>query len=378
MFMKMVRVLVFGLIVMSTALQAQESSESDQTTSAGVLDLAALDDMTGLLEKLRDRRVVLVGETHDRYDHHLAQLEVIKGMYAQNPDMAIGLEFFQQPFQAVLDRFIAGEIDEQGLVRESEYFERWRYDYRLYRPIFQFAREKGIPLIALNLEAELTGKVSKGGIESLGEVDRSRIPQQIDRSDDAYKARLNEIFQHHAHPEKRNFDHFYEVQLLWDEGMAECAARWLNAHPGSRMVVLAGAGHIIYGSGIPNRLKRRIDGDLALVLPLGEAGVDPTMGDYMLVTRKQTLPRSGLLGVYLDTEESPVRISGFSDGSGAEAAGVQEDDRLLSVAGQPVASYADIRFVLMEHSPGERVQVEIQRDNFFTGTMTHSLEVELH
>ncbi len=80
------------------------------------------------------------------------------------------------------------------------------------------------------------------------------------------------------------------------------------------MVVLAGAGHIIYGSGIPNRLKRRIDGDLALVLPLGEAGVDPTMGDYMLVTRKQTLPRSGLLGVYLDTEESPVRISGFSDG----------------------------------------------------------------
>ncbi|KRT54882.1 putative iron-regulated protein [endosymbiont of Ridgeia piscesae] len=378
MFMKMVRVLVFGLIVMSTALQAQESSESDQTTSAGVLDLAALDDMTGLLEKLRDRRVVLVGETHDRYDHHLAQLAVIKGMYAQNPDMAIGLEFFQQPFQAVLDRFIAGEIDEQGLVRESEYFERWRYDYRLYRPIFQFAREKGIPLIALNLEAELTGKVSKDGIEGLSEVDRSRIPQQIDRSDDAYKARLNEIFQHHPHPEKRNFDHFYEVQLLWDEGMAECAARWLNAHPGSRMVVLAGAGHIIYGSGIPNRLKRRIDGDLALVLPLGEAGVDPTMGDYMLVTRKQTLPRSGLLGVYLDTEKSPVRISGFSDGSGAEAAGVQEDDRLLSVAGQPVASYADIRFVLMEHSPGERVQVEIQRDNFFTGTMTHSLEVELH
>ncbi len=146
MFMKMVRVLVFGLIVMSTALQAQESSESDQTTSAGVLDLAALDDMTGLLEKLRDRRVVLVGETHDRYDHHLAQLEVIKGMYAQNPGYGDRPGVFPSSrSRRVLDRFIAGEIDEQGLVRESEYFERWRYDYRLYRPIFQFAREQGHP-----------------------------------------------------------------------------------------------------------------------------------------------------------------------------------------------------------------------------------------
>ncbi|MEW8211809.1 MAG: ChaN family lipoprotein, partial [Candidatus Thiodiazotropha taylori] len=120
-------------------------SLAEEKTQDSVVDMSALIDVSGLIEKVSDKRVVYVGETHDQYQHHLNQLAIIKGLHAKHPDLAIGLEFFFQPYQNVLDQYIAGEIDEADLLRGTDYFNRWRFDYRLYRPIFSFAREHGIP-----------------------------------------------------------------------------------------------------------------------------------------------------------------------------------------------------------------------------------------
>ena len=47
---------------------------------------------------------------------------------------------------AVDPSFTVG-IEEEYLLRETEYFERWRFDYRLYRPIFRFARQQELWLV---------------------------------------------------------------------------------------------------------------------------------------------------------------------------------------------------------------------------------------
>ena len=52
-----------------------------------------------LVAQLATNRVVFVGEIHDRYDHHLNQLEIIKRLHELDPNLAIGVEYFQQPFQ---------------------------------------------------------------------------------------------------------------------------------------------------------------------------------------------------------------------------------------------------------------------------------------
>ena len=359
---------------------AESGADRLPETHTAVVDLSALAGMDTLITKLAQKRVVFVGESHDRYEDHLNQLTIIAGLHVHDKDLAIGMEFFQQPFQGHLDAYIAGEITELEMLRRTDYFERWRFDYKLYRPILRFAREHGIPLIALNLEREITSKVGDGGIESLSEEERSRIPAEMDRDDDAYRARLKSAFSHHPDAKERSFENFLSVQLLWDEGMAERAARYLVEHPEKSMVILAGSGHLEYGQGIPNRLSRRVPAESAILLSGLHRELDPEAADYLLFPRRVELPGSGLLGVFLDTESEGegIGVNGFSPDSGAEAAGLEKDDRIVKVGEEPIRSYSDIRIALMDSRPGQKVALEVRRARLVGEDQRLTFEVELH
>jgi uncharacterized iron-regulated protein len=356
----------------------ETASEALADTRTAVIDLGALKDIPGLVDRLAGKRVVFVGETHDRYEDHLNQLAIIKGLHGLGRDLAIGMEFFQQPFQPVLDDYVAGRISEQDMLRRTEYFERWRFDYRLYSPILRFAREQGIPLIALNIEREITEKVGQGGIAALSDDERARVPAEIDRDDPEYRKRLLAVFEHHPKSESGEFEHFLDVQLLWDEGMAERAARYLAEHPDKTLVVLAGTGHLEYGQGIPQRLLRRAPVESAVVLSGATRELEAGIADFLLYPQRVELPPAGLLGVLLDTG-SPgegVGVKGFAPGSGAKEAGVEEGDRIVTVASEPVASYSDVRIALIGGRPGEKVSVQVLRKRLL-GKERLTFEVEL-
>jgi uncharacterized iron-regulated protein len=51
-------------------------------------------------------------------------------------------------------------------------------------------------------------------------------------------------------------DRIYTVQVIWDETMADTAAKWLAANPDARVVIIAGNGHC-HDTAIVGRLKRR-------------------------------------------------------------------------------------------------------------------------
>ncbi|AFL73851.1 ChaN family lipoprotein [Thiocystis violascens] len=349
-------------------------------TESRVLDLSSLTNMEALLDRLTDRRVIFVGESHDRYEDHLNQLAVIQGLHARGRRLAIGMEFFQQPFQADLDAYIAGTIPEAEFLRRTQYFDRWRYDYRLYRPILQFAREQRIPVIALNLASELTAKVGDVGIAGLTEEERARIPTEIDRDDPAYRQRVESVFKLHPAEQQRDLEHFLEVQLLWDEGMAERAARVLADDSECTLIVLAGSGHLEYGQGIPQRLLRRQPVPSAILLNGANRSPDPGAADFFLYPQPVELPSGGLLGVMLDNETSGngVLVKGFGDESGAKIAGLAEGDRIVRVGGAPIANYADIRIALVDSQPGQTLPVEIERKRLIGGDERLTFLVELH
>jgi uncharacterized iron-regulated protein len=379
-----------GLAIAAEAKPTMPPTAADDGTAVAVVDVAAtetavldvgkLEDLNGLVDALMDRRVIFVGESHDRYEDHLNQLAIIRGLHERGKDLAVGMEFFQQPFQEVLDAYIAGTLSEDDLLRRSEYFQRWRFDYRLYRPILRYARAQGLPLIALNIPAEITDKVGDGGIGSLSESEATRIPAQLTRDDPDYVARLRAVFEMHPKSEDAVFDHFLEVQLLWDEGMAERAAEYLERHPDKTLVVLAGAGHVEYGRGIPRRVTRRLDVPAATIVNGRHRPFDPALADFLLYPRSVDLPKTGLLGVMLDVESDGegIGIQGFAENSGAAAAGVKPGDRIVKIGDEAIDAYADVRIALMDSRPGETLPVEVLRKPFVGSAKRLRFDVELH
>jgi uncharacterized iron-regulated protein len=349
----------------STSVAAPPSAPPDLEAIARskVLDLSSLSEMDALIEGLSDQRVVFIGESHDRYEDHLSQLLIIRGLHQQGQPLAIGMEFFQQPFQAQLDAYVAGQLSEEELLRQTEYFERWRFDYRLYRPILRYAREHGVPLIALNVPREITDQVGDAGIDSLTPEQRAQIPAEIDRDAPGYRETLQAVYAMHPKTDEASFERFLDVQLLWDEGMAERAAQWLQANPQSRLVVLAGAGHVEFGRGIPSRLQRRLQLPMAIVMSGQQRPLDPQMADFLIYPSPVELPQPGLMGVMLDTdsEGQGIGVQGFAQKSGAREAGVKEGDRIIGIGETEIDSYADIRIALLDRLPGDQLPIAVLR-----------------
>ncbi|MCP4043921.1 MAG: PDZ domain-containing protein [Gammaproteobacteria bacterium] len=342
-----------------------------------VLELSAIQSLHEILPKLTAKRVVYVGETHDRLDHHQNQLEIIRGFHQRNPDMAIGMESFQQPFQAHLDDYVEGRIDDKSLLRRTEYYDRWRFDYRLYQPILKYARDNRIPVVALNIAREITKKVGDGGFGALTEEERAQVPQEIDRSDTEYIERLRKVYAFHARENVTQFDRFLDVQLLWDEGMAERVARYLKEHLERKMVVLAGSGHLSFGAGIPKRVTRRLDIDTAIVLSLQKQEVEPDMADFLLLTKERHLSPAGRLGVFIETGPDGVKAGSFAAGSAGLAAGMEEGDQFLSLNGERVKNFGDIKIALWDKQPGEKVTVRVRRGHWWSGDREIEFKVTL-
>ena len=87
------------------------------------------------------------------------------------------MELFQVPFQEPLDQWSAGEIDETVLRRDTEYDQRWGFDFSMYRPILEYARNRGIEVVALNAPKELAFAVAKDGIDALAPELASDLPE---------------------------------------------------------------------------------------------------------------------------------------------------------------------------------------------------------
>lgn len=331
-----------------------------------VVETAQTSTLEDLMARLRQQRLVLVGETHLSAADHQLQLEILKGMAAQNTPLVLGVEWFQRPFQSVLDDYIAGRIDEATLLRRSEYFKRWAYDYRLYRPIMQFAREHGIPVLALNASRELTDAVREKGLEQLPQAQREQLPKSYDFDDQEYTEQLRQVFALHEHPDEddeKAFHRFVEVQLTWDETMAKTVADYLRDNPDSRMLVLAGKGHT-QPSAIPARVHRRL-GLAGISVGSMQLGSPFRQPDFLVLQAERDLPPRGVIGVALDERKDGLYVTAFSPGSLAGESGVKVGDRLLAVDGSPIGDFIDVKLTMLDRKPDDKLRLSLQRDGLF-------------
>ena len=325
-----------------------------------------------IIDNVSDKPIIFVGERHSYYEDHKVELAVITGLFKKGKKFAIGMEMFQRPFQKAIDDYISGAINEKDFLKKTEYFKRWNIDFNLYREIIEFAKAKGIPIIALNLKAELMKKTEQSGLDGLSEEERKEVPQDMDMSDDSYRQRLKEIFE--THPSGSSFDYFYQSQILWDETMAHSIAEFLKERPDYQMVVLAGGQHIMYESGIPQRVNRLTGKKYATLI---NGALDDNIGDYVLFPDSIKPPFSAKLGVILQKKDERVVIEDMSADSIALKAGIKEGDVVTEVDAWKIDTIEDVKIALYDKNPGDTVKVKIIRKRFLLGDKELEFDISL-
>jgi uncharacterized iron-regulated protein len=226
------------------------------------VEFASPAQQAALLQDLATVQVVYLGETHDQPADQAAQLDLIQQLSHRMPQLAIGMEMFQRPYQTALNQYLAGEISETELRDRTEFDRRWGYEWEHYAPILRFAQAQQIPVVALNAPTEATRHIAQFGLTDL-EADWSQWipdPTDLELGPPAYQDHLQAIYEqiHQGTSYSMSAENFFLAQIIWDETMALAIADYLQAHPDTQMLVLTGQGHITYGHGIPRRVARRL------------------------------------------------------------------------------------------------------------------------
>ncbi|MFN3531859.1 MAG: ChaN family lipoprotein [Candidatus Brocadia sp.] len=324
-------------------------------------------------------RVLYVGETHANKAAHQVQLKVLNACYEKfGSNIAIGMEMFTRQYQPFLDQWIAGEIDEQKFLEETQWDKEWGYDYTLYKEILDFAREKKIPVIALNAPREVVKMVSKKGLKGLSDEEKRQLPE-IDTTDFFHRVYLERAVREHMVDRSADLEKYNDVQCLWEEYMAQTIANYLSSWEGKdkKFLTFAGNGHIIYDFGIPKRVFRRTFLPYYTIYPAEFHGTKPVAEQDLFLSEIPlepadfvwVIPPSGIqekrvyLGIQIQrTSDNKLVIQEISPGSPAEKAGFLVGDIILSIDGKIVKSVMELVHYLQTKQFGETCTVDFERD----------------
>jgi len=336
---------------------------------------------------------ILLGEEHPNPCDHLAQAAVIRRLAASGIFPAIGLEMVPADLQGVLDRFNAGALPLAELPQALEWKAVWGFDFELYAPIFQAARDYRLPLFALNAPKGLAKKVGRQGLDALSPTERASLPGAVLPPAAAQVEELRELFAQHsamrkpegaapvtsaapaasassngvpaapassplppakdAAPPHDPFERFLTVQSLWDTQMA---ARALYAHAltGRPVVVIAGAGHVAGGWGVARRLSVYDPAARVVALVPWRGGESPDPDDAAFFYACPAIQKSRL-GMTLSHDQpapgqppTPLLVTAVAPGSAAERAGLLAGDAVTAAGNHPATELAVLHQAAME------------------------------
>ena len=241
-------------------------------------------DLETMIGELQDAPVVFVGERHDASSHHALQLDILKALKAAGKKLAIGMEMFERTSQPALDAWSDGKMPESAF--RKVYERSWRnIPWGMYRDIMLFARDNGIPVVALNAPRKIVQAVAQKGFASLDAEQRGELPPDVDATvSGKYLQLMRSYYPSHGR-DGDAFRNIAEAQRLRNMVMARRINDYLGLNPERVMVVIAGGGHARGSGGIPAELGNNLSYKIVLppVPPLSLNSVRAEDADYLLV-----------------------------------------------------------------------------------------------
>lgn len=328
-----------------------------------------------LARRLASTNILFVGEEHTSVDSHRVQLQSIEALVAAGREVLIALEMFPYTRQDVLDRYARGELAEQDFM--AAWYEYWSHHWNYYRPIFEYARSKRLPLIAVNVPREAVRLARTQGFDAFDAETRRRLPPVVDIASDEHRRMFAASFAgddalHSTLPEKE-LEGIYRAQATWDAAMGWNSMQALGERGGDDaiVVVLLGSGHVAYGLGAERQIASHFKGTIRSLIPVrvrdengrDVSSVQASYADFVWGVPPAAGPEFPVLGVSLagSLGRNPTRVIQVETGSSAEQAGVQVGDILLSLDAHEIKSSATLQRAISGFAWGDAGVLQVKR-----------------
>ncbi|HET8580110.1 MAG TPA: ChaN family lipoprotein [Nitrospiraceae bacterium] len=221
------------------------------------------------MTELASSDVIYLGEEHRNRFHVEAALKILDALLARDRQPVLAIEMFGWDGQAGLDRYLSDrEATRDRFLEESRWEQNWGGAYEDYEPLINLARERHLPVLALNPPRSLVRRVATQGLaRALADPDMNRwgMRNELLFDEPAYRdVILKQLHLCHAGLSENDYRRMYEASIFRDEGMAKTISSNLrNARAGMGPVVsYTGSGHIQYRLPVPNRVQRRWTGSV--------------------------------------------------------------------------------------------------------------------
>jgi uncharacterized iron-regulated protein len=122
-------------------------------------------DYKDILKEAEKADIIFFGESHDNPIAHWLELELTKELFAvKGKDLVLAAEMFETDNQILIDEYFAGIIKESSFESEVRLWKNYVTDYK---PLLNFAKEKGLKFVASNIPRRYASVVASGGFEAL-------------------------------------------------------------------------------------------------------------------------------------------------------------------------------------------------------------------
>ncbi|HRC84436.1 MAG TPA: ChaN family lipoprotein [Thermoanaerobaculia bacterium] len=333
-----------------------------------------------LAARLAGTSILFVGESHTSADSHAVELRVIEELARAGRPVLIGLEMAPYPEQPWLDRWVAGQLTEQGFLDLFHWYDSWGFPWAYYREIFLFARDHQLPIYALNAPRDVVTAVRKKGFKDLTPEEAAHIPTSIDTSSEEHRQLFRAFFDSgdalHGSLSEEQWQAMFAAQCTWDATMGFHAVQALTSRPepGAIVVVLIGSGHVAYGLGIERQSRQWLPAGAGKMASLITVPVRGDKGEKVEAVRASYasflwgVPEEGDplypglgLSTIAATEGKGRQVAQVDEGGPAALAGVAAGDRLLAFDGQPLPDRETLNRLIAGKRWGDRVRLTVER-----------------
>jgi uncharacterized iron-regulated protein len=268
--MKNFYLLAFTSLLLSFTLQKDEpSARHYKIYSSKALKEVKLED---IVADMKNYDVVFFGEEHNDSVAHYLQYELIKGLHASYGDkVALCMEMFETDCQMVLDEYLKDQIREKNFTKEAR---AWP-NYRNYKPMVEFAKEKKLAVIAGNAPSRYVNMAARKGrnsLEDLTATAKSFLPPlPYDTASGAYYEKFMEVMSDGRSAGIKTTDSAKKVlpaansmmpkyivhsQSLWDATMAYSVSKIFKKNKQTKVLQLNGRFHSDGGMGTVTQLRK--------------------------------------------------------------------------------------------------------------------------